>query len=393
MVSSDYYIQDNSDLENKKLDAAKKHYNNKMYSDALRIYLGMLNMSASHKLYYEIGRCYYKLNDFLPAEEYFKKSIKMESFKNSSYLYLGNICFKRKDLQHAIENWSCAYAYKPDDESVCLNLATSYFTKGMKFQAIFFYEKYLKYAKDKNNSYDAIKASIEKCKTSALEFLQKGQIEINRANSKAAIEYLEFAVKNYPINFDINYLLGRTYLDMNDFMHAQIYFKQALCIDNKSLDVLQKLSSVFLNLGDYTAAYCTLRKLTPMVLNKQAEYLNTMRTIKELDSTFDSSSFQGHKEWADRYYDNNNYHLALMEYENCLILKDSMEVEVKDRIDRLKSFIYPEERIIKNCFEKGGEYYSNGDYKTSNKYFSKIMLLSHENSVEYKMAKSRIVDV
>ena len=86
MVSSDYYIVDNSDLENKRLEAAKSHYRKGDYASALRLYLDMLNASISYKLYYEIGRCYYKLNDMLPAEEYFKKSIGLESFKNPSYL-------------------------------------------------------------------------------------------------------------------------------------------------------------------------------------------------------------------------------------------------------------------------------------------------------------------
>ena len=141
MESSDYYIQDNSDLENKKLEAAKSHYQKGDYHSALRLYLSMLNMSTSYKLYYEIGRCYYKLNEFVPAEEYFKKSIGLEDFKNQSYLYLGNLHYKRHDLSGAIKNWICAYAYRPDDEAVCLNLATSYFSKGMKFQSVFYYDK------------------------------------------------------------------------------------------------------------------------------------------------------------------------------------------------------------------------------------------------------------
>ena len=68
MVSSNYYIVDNSDIETQKLEAAKNHYSKGDYSSALKLYLDMLNTSMSYKLYYEIGRCYYKLNDFLPAE-------------------------------------------------------------------------------------------------------------------------------------------------------------------------------------------------------------------------------------------------------------------------------------------------------------------------------------
>ena len=41
----------------------------------------------------------------------------------------------------------------------------------------------------------------------------------------------------------------------------------------------------------------------------------------------------------------------------------------------------------------GGEFYKNGDFITSNKYFSKAMLLANQNSSEYKLAKSRVVDV
>lgn len=393
MVSSDYYIVDNSDLENKRLEAAKNHYVKGDYSSALRLYLDMLNMSTSFKLYYEIGRCYYKLNDLLPAEEYFKKSIGLESFKNPSYLYLGNIFYKREDLKNAIENWVSAYAYKPDDEAVCLNLATSYFSKNMKFQSVFYYEKYLKYAKDRGQSYSTIKNSINRCNEIGKEFMQKAQRAISLRNYSEAIEYLTFAVKNMPVSFDINLALGKAYLEENDNMHAMIFLKQALCLDNKSLDVLQKLASVFINLGDYTAAYCTMRRLLPLVIHNQSEYLRTLQVIKDLNASFDDLSYQGHKEWADRYYEDNNYHMALIEYENCVILKDELQNELGDKIDRIKSFINPETRIIKTCLEKGEALYNEGDFKTSNKYYSKAMLLANENSSEYRLAKSRVVNV
>lgn len=394
MVSSEYYIVDNSDLENKRLEAAKNYYSKGDYSSALRLYLDMLNTShISYKLYYEIGRCYYKLNDMLPAEEYFKKSIGLESFKNPSYLYLGNIYYKKEDLRNAIENWVSSYAYKPDDEAVCLNLATSYFSKNMKFQSVFYYEKYLKYAKDRGKSYSTIKSSINRCNEIGKEFMQKAQRAISVRNYSEAIEYLTFAVKNMPISFDINLALGKAYLEENDNMHAMIFLKQALSLDNKSLDVLQKLASVFINLGDYTAAYCTMRRLLPLVIHNQAEYLKTLQLIKELNSTFDDFSYQGHREWADRYYEDNNYHMALLEYENCVILKDDLQGEIGDKIERIKTFIHPEARIIKACLEKGEALYENGEFVTSNKYYSKVMRLAGENTSEYRLAKSRVVNV
>ncbi len=393
MVSSNYYVVDNSDIENKKLEAAKNLYIKGDYSGALKLYLDMLNTSISYKLYYEIGRCYYKQNDFLAAEEYFKKSIAIESFRNQSYLYLGNIFYRREDLRNAIENWVSAYAYKPDDEAVCLNLATSYFSKNMKFQSVFYYEKYLKYAKDRGSSYSVIKNSIDKCSEVGREFMQKAQRAISVKDNSTAIEYLTFAVKNMPVSFDINHTLGRIYLEENDNMHAQIYLKQALCLDNKSLDVLQKLASVYINIGDYTAAYCTMRRLLPLVIHNQAEYLRILQVVKDLNSSFDDLSYQGHKEWADKYYDDNNYHMALLEYENCVILNDALQEELGDRIERLKSFINPEGRIIKACMDKGEALYAEKNFKQANKYFSKVILMAGENSSEYKLAKSRVVNV
>lgn len=393
MVSSDYYIQDNSDIENTKLDAAKGLYQKGSYRAALNLYLDMLNMSTSYKLYYEIGRCYYKLGELLPAEEYFQKSIALEDFKNSSYLYLGNLHYRRQSLSNAIENWIRAYAYRPDDEAVCLNLATAYFSKGMKFQSVFYYEKYLKYAKNKSQSYTVIKDSVEKSAQIGKDFYDKAQRAINKADNKSAIEFLTYAVKNSPIDFNINYFLGKLYLEEKDYMHSLIYLKQALCLDKRSLDVLQMLASVYINLGDYTGAYCSMRRLLPLVIHNQSEYLNVMRTINELDVTFDELSYQGHKEWADKYYADNNYHFALMEYENCQIMRKTTEDNIGQKIEMLKTFINPEPTLVKTCLAKGGVYYSAGDYKISNKYFSKVMQLSSQDTEEYKLAKSRVKNV
>ena len=390
MGSSDYYIIDNSNMEEKKLEAARNHYMSGDYQAALKLYLSLVNTSISYKLYHRIGKCYYKMGDMKNAEEYFQKSIGLEKGENPSYIYLGNICYKNEDLKRAIYNWVCAFAYKPEDENVCLNLATSYFSCGMKFQSIFYYEKYLKYAKDRGNSYSAVKKSIDEYTKIGNDFMQKAKLAISRKDYKTAIEFLTFAYKNIPTSYEINLLLGTAYLAENDNMHSMIYLKQAYCIDNRSIEVLQMLTSVFINLGDYTAAYCTLQRILPLVINNQEEYLNTMKVIKELNSTFDEHSYIGHKEWGDNYYRENNFHFALFEYENCTLLNDNMKEELKDKIDRIKLFINPEAHIVKTSLEKGNKLYKDGNISAANKYFTKVLQLSDPESQEYKIAKSRV---
>lgn len=394
MTRSDYYILDNSDIEEQKLEVARGLYKSGNYEGALKLYLDMINTSYSYKLYYEIGRCYYKLNDLDNAELHFLHSIALENFKNPSYILLGNIYYKKEDLSKAIEYWSVAYSYRPDDESVCLNLATSYFSKDMKLQSVIFYKKYLKYAKDKTSShYNEIKKSIEDFSRIGNDFYQKALKAVSMNDNKTAIQALEYAVKNYPINFDINFLLGKLYYKEKQFIQALIYLKQAYCIDNKSLDVLEILSATMLELGDYTGAYCVLKRIMPLVMNSQKEYLEIIKNLKQLEISFDSQSYQGHEHWADKYYDDNNYFFALFEYENCLIIDSNLFDKFDSKIQKIRSFINPEDRIIKTCFEKGMVFHSAGDFKTANKYFTKIMTLADENSSDYRYARARFVNV
>ncbi|MBR2431021.1 tetratricopeptide repeat protein [bacterium] len=393
MVSSDYYIQDSSDIEDKKLEVARDLYKSGNFSGALKLYLDMVNTSYSYKLYYEIGRCYYKLNDLDNAEVHFLHSIGLEIFKNPSYLLLGNIYYKKQNLSKAIEYWSIAYSYKPDDESVCLNLATSYFSKDMKLQSVFFYKKYLKYAKDKtSNYYKEIQKSMDDFVRLGNDFYQKALKSLAMNDIATAIQALEYAVKNSPMSFDINFLLGKLYFQEKQYMQSLIYLKQAYCLDNKSLDVIERLSAVMLEIGDYTSAYCVLKRILPLIINNQKEYLEVIKTLKQLELSFDSKSYLGHEQWANNYYNENNYYLSLFEFENCIIINNNLSELYEEKIQKIRSFMNPEDRIIKTCFEKGLIFHSTGDFKKSNKYFSRILILAEENSSDYKYARARLVN-
>ena len=394
MENSGYFVQDNSDIEDQKLEAAKKLYQSGNYQGALKLYLDMLNASYSYKLYYEIGRCYYKLNDVDNAILFFKRSIDLESYKNPSYIFLGTIYHKLQEIENAIENWMIAHTHRPDDENICLNLATTYFSKDMRFESFLFYEKYLKYAKDKTSAhYLEIRKSIEEFSKIGNEFYQKANIALNAKDNETAIQCLEYAARNLPNNFDINLRLGKLCYEKKDYMKALVYLKQAFCLDKRSLDTLELLSSTLINIGDFTGGYCCLKRIMPLVINNQKEYLGIIQTIKQLESSFDNLSYQGHADWAEKYYSQNNYYYALFEYENCTIINSSTLDKFDSVIQNLRLYINPEERIIKTCFEKGATLFSAGNYKLSNKYFSKIMSLTAENSYEYKLAKSRVVNV
>ena len=106
-------------------------------------------------------------------------------------------------------------------------------------------------------------------------------------------------------------------------------------------------------LGDFTGAYCCLKRMLPLVIHNQKEYLEILKNLRELENGFDNKSYHGHEYWANYYYNENNYRLALFEYENCIIIDNTLSDKFDEKIQRIRSFINPEDRIIKLCFEKG----------------------------------------
>ena len=70
-----------------------------------------------------------------------------------------------------------------------------------------------------------------------------------------------------------------------------------------------------------------------------------------------------------------------------------MAQELGNRIELIKMFLSPEERIIRLCMEKGDMFYNTGEHRKANKYFARILALSSEESYDYKIAKSRMTNV
>ena len=76
-----------------------------------------------------------------------------------------------------------------------------------------------------------------------------------------------------------------------------------------------------------------------------------------------------------------------------MLLSEKMKEELGDTVKKIRQFIYPEESIIRTSLEKADTLYKKKDFETANKYFSKVITLSSPDSQEYKLAKSRVVNV
>lgn len=390
-----YSVEDNSDIEKSVIDAAKKHFSGGDYDSAIKLYLGLLKTSASTKLYFDVGLCYYKKHDFDTAIEYLTLATNLDIRNSSAFSYLGNCYFRKLDAQNAIENWTIARSISPKDEFVCLNLAIAYFAKGMGYESTHFYQKYLKYARNKETpQFQSIQKNMNALFETANDYYIQGQRDRARSEGILAEKNYRLAVKKYPVISDYTLALANLYYDMKTYSRAIPYYEMSLREHSaESKEIFLKMAECFEKVNDYRMAYCFYNRYLKYTISSQGEYLEITRKLAGLKKSLDTSAIEITQEVAKQHYYNNEYYEALIEYENCIILDSENKSDYEHHVKRIQNFLYPEEIITRNFLKKGKELLIQGEIKGANKYFTEVMALTHPKSEEYKLAKSKISNV
>lgn len=390
-----YRVEDNSDIEVSIINAAKKHYKDGKFDMAIKLYSSLLKTSATSKLYFDVGLCYYKLNSFDYAIDNLKKSISLDINNSVAYSYIGNCYFRKLDANKAIENWMMARSISPRDEFVCLNLAIAYFAKNMLFESVFYYEKYLKYAQNKDtNQYKSIQKNINEMFRTANDYFIEAQQNRTRNEGLLAEKNYLHAIKKYPIVSEYSLALADLYYNTKAYAQAIPYYELALRgYSSKNKEIFLKLAQCCQAIDDYRKAYCFYSRYLKFSISSQSEYLDIIKITSALKKQLDKTAIDISLEIAKRHYENNEYFEALFEYENYIILNPQAKVEYDDEIQKLKTFTNPERIITKKYIEKGNNLLLQGEIKGANKYFTEVLHLSNPKSEEYKIAKSKLVDV
>ena len=390
-----YSVEDNSDIEKSVIDAARKHFKDGNYDSAIKLYLGLLKTSASARLYFDVGLCYYKKSDYDSAIEYLTMAGNLDIRNSSAYSYLGNCYFRKLDAKNAIENWTIARSISPKDEFVCLNLAMAYFVKGMSYESVFYYQKYLKYSMNRETQqYLSIQKNMNELFETANDYYIQGERERARNEGILAEKNYKLAMKKYPVVSDYSYALANLYYDIKNYQQAVVYYEMSLREHSqRDKDIILRLADCYEKINDYRMAYCFYNRYLRYSISSQNEYLEVTKKMSGLKKLLDSSVVDITLEMAKQYYNNNEYYKSLLEYENCLILDSDNKFEYEDTIRRLRSFVNPEAIVTKKYLEKGKELLMQGEKQGANKYFTEVLHLASPKSEEYRLAKSRIANV
>ncbi len=390
-----YSVEDNSDIEKSVIDAARKHFKDGNYDFAIKLYLGLLKTSASARLYFDVGLCYYKKSDYDSAIEYLTMAGNLDIRNSSAYSYLGNCYFRKLDAKNAIENWTIARSISPKDEFVCLNLAMAYFVKGMSYESVFYYQKYLKYSVNRETQqYLSIQKNMNELFETANDYYIQGKRERARNEGILAEKNYKLAMKKYPVVSDYSYALASLYYDIKNYQDASIYYEISLREHSqRDKDIVLRLADCYEKTNDYRMAYCFYNRYLRYSISSQNEYLEITKKMSGLKKLLDSSVVDITLELAKQYYNNNEYYKSLLEYENCVILDSDNKFEYEDTIRKLRSFINPESIVTRKYLEKGKELLMQGEKQGANKYFTEVLHLANPKSDEYRLAKSRIANV
>lgn len=390
-----YYMNDDeAGIEESAVMAAQKNFAAGNYENALKIYNDLLSMSVDAKLYFETAMCYYKLKRDDEAIEHYKKSLSLGLKSPLVYSYLGNIYYRKNDLTNAIQYWHLSRYRGPEDESVCLNLAIAYFSKKMYFEAITYYEHYLKYATDRTSkTYKDINSNMNNYFSQANDFSIKGEKAEFSGNAAGARTYYLSAIKKYPIMYTPNFNLGKLYFEAGNYENAIVFLKQAYKISKENKQLLLMIGDCYEELKEHSYAYCFYKRYLNKSISNQGDYLTGSKRLSKASIMITDDMREKHTQKAEECKNNSDFYGALEEYENCVLLNSNDEVKYVDLINDMKLHIDPETSLIKSYLEKGADMKKQNNFKESNKYYTKVMKLSNPQSQEYRLAKSGLSNV
>ncbi len=376
------------------LDKASEFYSEGNYSDALVLYLEIMNTGVDDSIYYQTALCYNKLNNLDKAVEYLEKSLALNDRRLSAFVMLAEIYSKLGDNKKAIYNYLRARTIKPDHSASILELAKLFALENKEFESVYFYNKFIQFAKDKKSrEYRQISSDINNRRTTASRNFSSGIREFNKGNLFASKNEFVRANELYPIDYETNYNLARVCNDSGDFNTSLRYFQRALFLDDTDKKIYMYLASVYSKIRDYSRAYCFTKKYLDFVVkeNNQAEYLKTIKTLK----AFEPYKMAGNVSVniAENYFNNNRYIEAKLEYDCVLILQPELESELKSKINMLNLVIHPEKVLAELYIEKGKSLYNLGKIKEAESFFTRVMEITSANTQEYKLAKSRVGNV
>ena len=391
-LTTEYHVQDNSDVEGSVVAAARKQYASGNYNESLKLLLGNVHKTSDSEIYVEIGNCYYMLNRANEAVEYWNKAIELNPKNSKPYANLGKLHFKQGNIEKAISLWLVALISNPEDANTCLNLAIAFNQKTMRFESIKYFERYLKYSEDRSSSeYSKVKQQVQHCFEVANQYLTFGaQLQSENKDKQAAACYFK-SLANYPNLSKTNLNLGSIFFSDKNLELAIKYWKTASHIDPTYAKTYSNLAISYDLMKQFDYAYCYYYRYMNFIMGDKQEYYKVNQRLLKIKPYLNDNKglVEIHLKKAQEHIANSEFDDAIDEYKNYSILNPEEHNKYKDIISKLESYLEPELSIITTCFDIGNKLINEGRFSEAKPYFWRIMKLSSPQYLEFTKARAK----
>lgn len=195
---------------------------------------------------FNMGECYFKLNDFVNAIKSYSEAIDLNSNNKDAYVQRGLAKFNMTKYDEATRDYTAAMKLSPKHLQTYKYLGDVYLKKHDYTNAIATYQAALSLSKSDRIPVDEIFL--------AELYNKSGESYFYSGNPFKAIQNFNEAVKNNNKDGAIYFNRGRTFLDFNELDHSEEDLKKALSYEDKNPLWNFKLGELYQKKGKYDLA-------------------------------------------------------------------------------------------------------------------------------------------
>lgn len=372
-----------------------KKYEENDLAGSIEIYKSIIDSNPEiTESYVNLGNSYFKLNRIDEAVEQWEKALSLDSSQVSCYVNIGNAYYLNNKITEAISKWQIALTIMPNHFNVLRNIAAAYEKLGNKSNSFKYYEKFLTYCTDRRSQdYNKIYEKVTQSRSIALNCLRTGVQFQKVKNLRAATKYYLKAIEMYPLYSKAYLNLGSICYLSSKYEHAIKYWIESIKIEPDYSNTYFNIAIALEKLSKFTYAYCMYsRYLSNSKIKDNPEREAVNERLQKLQFLIGLDEPQQHVKNGDKFFEQQKYADALMEYENYLILRPANRPDIDQKIKQVRDILNPERTAAKIAFDIGMSCIEQGKHSNALQAFKRYLLFE-PNGEFANLAQEKILEI
>ena len=321
-----------------------------------------------------------------------EKSIEINPGIAEAYINLGNVEYSKNKINEAIKFWLFASTIKPESPSLNRNLGCAYGKKGIRYESIKYFTKYVRYEENKDTeAFKEVFTTMDLLRETAAKHCGLAEQSIKEGKYNNAVQHYMFAIENYPLQVKAPFCLGNIFYNDKNYEKAIYYWDIARKSPKIPRDLCLNLAKAYDRLKRYDTAYCFYSRYLPIVAQIPESYRIVKGRLIQLTTAFNKQEkvVSLHKILAENHENRCDFFKAAEEYENYSILSNDTSEELEKKISTYKMFYNPEVNIVNLIMNKMDEIKDTAKAEIIIDLCNRIMILAEEDSKEFAYAKAK----